>query len=67
MYKVQKNRDLCLNRHNSSKIHLKSKEGWKIQHKFCMVLWPSKQGSFFLDTLYAQIELKLIYETDFRV
>ena len=47
MYKVQKNRDHCLNRHNSSKIHLKSKEGWKIQHKFCMVLWPSKQGSLF--------------------
>ena len=65
MYKVQKNRDLCLNRHNFSKIHLKSKEGWKIQHKFCMVLWPSKQGSLsFGDTLFVQIELKLIYETD---
>ena len=67
MYKVQKNRDLCLNRHNFSKIHLKSKEGWKIQHQCCMVFWQSKQGSFFWDILFAQSELKLIYETDFRV
>ena len=44
------------------------KEGWKIQHKCCMELWPSKQGSlFFWDTLYVHIELKLICETDFRV